>query len=281
MSTASVHARTLGAGPVAMVGVGNLGGAVLEGLLATATITRDDVRCVVRRPERAAELVVQHRVPAGTDIAAAVAGAATVLLGVKPQVLPEVLPAVADALEPGALVVSLAAGVSTAALEAALPDGTHVVRVMTNTPIRVRRAVSVAAAGAHASDGDLDRVRALFEGLGTVLVLDEAAIDAVTALSGSGPAYVLLLTEALVAGGIALGLAPEDATALAVGTVAGTGALMLADGPAVDPAVLRRAVTSPAGTTAAALAVLEDADLVGAVVRAMAAAASRAAELGR
>lgn len=277
----SVPVPALGAGPIAMVGVGNLGGAMLEGLLATATVARDDVRCVVRRPERAAELVARHRVAAGTDVATAVTGAATVLLGVKPQVLPEVLPAVAGALRPGALVVSLAAGVSTAALEAALPDGTHVVRVMTNTPIRVRRAVSVVAAGAHASDADLDRARALFGGLGTVLVLEEGAIDAVTALSGSGPAYVLLLTEALIEGGVALGLAREDATLLAVGTVAGTAELMVADGAQVDPGALRRAVTSPAGTTAAAIAVLEAADLGGALVRAMAAASARAAELGR
>lgn len=277
----SVHVRALGAGPVAMVGVGNLGGALLEGLLDSATLTRDDVRCAVRRPERAAELVVAHRVAAGTDVAEAVGGAATVVLGVKPQVLPEVLPAVAAALGPGARVVSLVAGVTTASLEAALPAGTPVVRVMTNTPIRVRRAVSVLAAGANASAADVDRVRALLEGVGRVLVLDEGAIDAVTALSGSGPAYVLLLTEALIAGGEALGLARDDAVALAVGTVAGTGALLEAEGAGVDPAALRRAVTSPAGTTAAALAVLGDADLVGAVARAMAAAAARAAELGR
>lgn len=281
MSTGSVHARALGDGPVALVGVGNLGEALLEGLLASATLTRDDVRCVVRRPERAAELVATHRVPAGTDIAAAVEGAATVVLGVKPQVLPDVLPAVAAALDPEALVVSLAAGVTIATLEAALPAGARVVRVMTNTPIRVRRAVSVAAAGSRAGMGDLDRLRALLEGVGRVVVLDEDAIDAVTALSGSGPAHVLLLTEALIAGGVALGLSRAAATELAVGTVAGTGALLEADGADADPEALRRAVTSPAGTTAAALAVLEDADVVGAVVRAMAAGAARAAELGR
>jgi pyrroline-5-carboxylate reductase len=276
----SVHARLLGEGPVALVGVGNLGGALLEGLLATATLTRADVRCVVRRAERAAELVVEQRVVAGTDVAEAVRGAATVVLGVKPQTLPEVLPEVAAALEPGALVVSLAAGVSTATIASALPDGARVVRVMTNTPIRVRAAVSVLAAGPAATAQDVERVRALFEPLGRVLVLDESAIDAVTALSGSGPAYVLLLTEALIAGAEALGLAHDDAVALAVGTVSGTGALLEAGGAAVDPAALRRAVTSPAGTTAAALAVLEDADVVGAVARAMAAAAARSAELG-
>lgn len=280
MSAPSRHGAILGDGPLALVGTGNLGEALLTALLDSATVTRADVRCVVRRPERAAELVVRHRVAAGTDVGAAVEGAATVVLGVKPQMLPDVLPAVSAALAPGALVVSLAAGVRTASIESALPDGARVVRVMTNTPIAVRAATSAVALGAHAHAEDLARVTALFAPAGTVLVVDEGAMDAVTALAGSGPAYVLLLTEALVAGGEALGLSPEDAHALAVGTVAGTGALLAAGGADVDPAALRRAVTSPNGTTAAALAVFEDGDLVGLVRRAMAAAAARAAELG-
>lgn len=263
---------------LAVVGTGNLGEALLRGLLEAGAVARADVACVVRRPERAAALAAAHGVAAGIDIAAAVAGADVVVLGVKPQVVPEVLPTVAGALAPGTLVVSLAAGVTTATMEAALPAA-RVVRVMTNTPIAVRAAVSAVAGGASATAADVARATELFAPLGRVLVVDEARIDAVTALSGSGPAYVFLVAEALVAGGVALGLDEADALAATVGTLLGAARLLDAGGDDVDPAALRRAVTSPNGTTAAALAVLTDGDLEGLIARAMAAAAARAAEL--
>jgi pyrroline-5-carboxylate reductase len=263
---------------IAVVGAGNLGGAIAAGLLAAGAVPAADLRLVTARAASAEALAVRLGVPAGTDVAGAVAGAEVVMLGVKPGVVASVLPTVAAALAPGAVVVGLAAGVRLATLAAGLPAGTPVVRVMTNTPVRVRAATSVLCAAPGTPAAAVARVRHLFDALGTTHVLDEALIDAATALAGSGPAYVFLLVEALRDAGVDLGLDPATALALATTTVAGAGRLLASED--ADPAVLRAAVTSPGGTTAAALAVLEAAGLRAAFARALAAGVARARELG-
>ncbi len=201
-----------------------------------------------------------------------------VLLGVKPAGTAAVLPTVAAALAPGTVVVGLAAGVRLAALAAGLPDGTPVVRVMTNTPVRIRAATSILCAAPGTPAAAVARVRRLFDALGTTNELDETLIDAATALAGSGPAYLFLLVEALRDAGAALGLEPATALAMAATTVEGAARLLGAG--VEDPAALRATVTSPGGTTAAAIAVLEGAGLRDTVAAALRAAVDRAAELG-
>ncbi len=263
---------------VAIVGAGSLGGAIAAGLLEAGAVAPDALRLVTAHDATAAALAERLGVAAGTDVAAAVRGADVVLLGVKPAAVATVLPGVGAALDPGAVVVSLAAGVRLAALRAGLPAGAAVVRVMTNTPVRIRAATSVLCVGADVDARTVARVRFLLDALGTTHVLDERLMDAATALAGSGPAYLFLLVEALRDAGAALGLDPAAALAMAATTV--EGAARLLEGGCVDPVALRTAVTSPAGTTAAAIGVLEAAGLRDAVVAALRAAVARAEELG-
>jgi pyrroline-5-carboxylate reductase len=265
-------------GTLVIVGTGQLGGALLRGLLRSGTVAPDAVICTDARPEVAERLTDDHGVRATTDNGEAVAQADVVVLGLKPQVIPHALPDVAAALRPGTLVVSLAAGVTLATLEAGLPDGTPVVRVMSNTPVQVDRAMSVLAAGAHATADHLATTEDLLTPVGATLRLDEHHLDAVTALSGSGPAYVFLLAEAMTEAGVLLGLPRDVATTLATQTILGAGTLL--DASDDDAATLRAAVTSPGGTTAAALRTFESRGFRAAVVDAIEAAADRSRELG-
>jgi pyrroline-5-carboxylate reductase len=214
-------------------------------------------------------------VPAAAD---AVPGADALLLAVKPQVVDQVVRDLAPGLAPGALVVSIAAGISTAHLEALLPEGTPVVRVMPNTPAMVGAGMSAVSGGAHASSDQVDEVREMLSAVGTALVVPEEMQDAVTAVSGSGPAYVALFVDAMAEGGVRQGLPREVAYELALQTLAGTAELLRKSGQ--SPRELIDAVSSPGGTTVAALAVLDAAGLRGAVADATAAAAARSKELG-
>jgi pyrroline-5-carboxylate reductase len=208
------------------------------------------------------------------------AGAAgIVVLAVKPDQILGVCRDLAPHLDPATLVVSVAAGVSTAGLEQALPDGTVVVRVMPNTPAFVGAGMSVMSAGRHATDADLDRVEALLASVGEVLRVPESKQDAVTAVSGSGPAYVFYLVEAMIEAGVQLGLTRDVARRLAVQTAYGAGALMAQSGE--HPVVLRENVMSPGGTTAAAIRQLEAHGVRGAVYAALDACATRSAELAQ
>ncbi|MCW2620517.1 MAG: pyrroline-5-carboxylate reductase [Frankiales bacterium] len=257
---------------VAVVGVGKMGEAVLAGLVRAGT----EVIASERVAERSAEIAGRYGVRA-LDPAPAAAEADVVLLVVKPQDVRATAAEIAPALRPGTLVVSLAAGITTAVLEAVLPPGTPVVRVMSNTPALVGQAMSAASAGATATDAHLAQVEELLRPVGRVVRVPEAQQDAVTALSGSGPAYAFRVVEAMVAAGTALGLSAEVAGELAQQTLLGAATLLA--GSDQTPAQLREAVTSPGGTTAAALAVLEERGIGAAFLAAMTAARDRSAEL--
>ena len=265
---------------IAIVGAGNLGGAVAAGLVASGAVTAADLRCVTRTEEGAARLRARPGLADVTvthDAADAVAGADVVMLGVKPYAVLDLLAELGPHLAPGVTIVSLAAGVGLDDLAAAAPDGAAVLRLMTNTPVQVRAAVSLVAAAPGVDADTLARVVALSDALGRTHVVDEALFDAGTALAGSGPAYVFLLVELLRDAGVTLGLDADAALAMATGVIDGSARLLVAsDG---DPVALRRAVTSPGGMTAAAVTVFEDAGLRGTVVDALAAAVARAAEL--
>ena len=262
-------------GGLAIIGGGKIGEALLSGLLR-----RDAGPVVVceRSPQRAAELSARHGVDA-VDLAGAAARARVLLVAVKPQDIDGLLAALAPHVGAEHLVVSVAAGVPTARIEAALPAGTAVVRVMPNTPALVDEGMSVLSPGAHAGEEHLDEAEALLAAVGRVRRVPESQQDAVTALSGSGPAYFFYLVEAMIDAGILLGLPREVAADLIVQTALGS-AVMLRDS-GEHPVQLREAVTSPGGTTIAAVRELERHGVRAALIAAIEAAHDRSVELGR
>ncbi|MFE7200553.1 pyrroline-5-carboxylate reductase [Pseudonocardia alni] len=262
---------------IAVLGGGRIGEALLGGLLAAGRDAGDLV-VAERYPARAQELTASLGVTAA-PVDEAVRGAGTVVVAVKPQDVVTLLGEVAGALEPGALVVSLCAGLPTSLFEGALPDGTPVVRVMPNTPMLLGAAMCAISPGAYATPAHLDETEALLSTVGAVLRLDEAKQDAATALSGSGPAYFFLVAEAMIEAGVGLGLTRPDATELTVQTALGAARMLRETGE--HPAVLRENVTSPAGTTAAALRELERHGLRAALSDAVTAAHDRSVALGR
>lgn len=262
---------------VALVGAGVMGEAVLGSLVAA--VGADRVRVTDGRPEHGREVAQRHGVSWAEDNAAAADGADVVVLAVKPKDVAAVCADLSRTLREGALVVSVAAGISTAYLADRLPAGTRVVRVMPNTPATIGRGIAALSAGSSASEDDLDLVAQLLAGTGATLRVPEDQQDVVTAVSGSGPAYVFYLLEAMRDAGVAGGLEPELALQLARHTVAGAAELALASD--ADPAVLRERVTSPGGTTLAAITELDARGVRDAVQDAVRKAWERAAELGQ
>ena len=260
---------------IALLGVGKLGEALLSGLLRSGH-PADRLLGAERYPERAAEIAQRYGVATPTPVDA-VQQADVLLLAVKPQDMRTLLGEIAPVLRPGTLVVSMAAGITVKVLEGGLPEGTPVVRVMTNTPVFVDEAMSAVSAGTHAAAEHLDLVVDLLQHVGKVLRLPEAQLDAVTALSGSGPAYFFFLVEAMVDAGILLGLPRAVAHDLIVQTAVGA-AVMLRDS-GEHPVTLREAVMSPAGTTISAIRVMEDHGVRAAMLAALEAARDRSREL--
>lgn len=262
-------------GNIAVIGAGMMGEALLSGLLRAGW---EPGRVVVaeRRESRVRELRARYGVEV-TSPAAAVAGADLVALVVKPVDVAATLAQIGDHLAPGAVVVSLAAGITTADLEAMLPAGTPVVRVMPNTPALVGAGMSALCAGSACDEAHLAHVQQVLQATGSVVQVPERLMDAVTAVSGSGPAYVFYVVEALVEAGVAAGLPRETATELTVQTLYGSARMLLETG--THPAILREQVTSPAGTTGAALRQLDERGVRAAVIAAVEAARDRSGEL--
>jgi pyrroline-5-carboxylate reductase len=267
----------------AMLGVGSMSGAVLDGLLAAGvpadrfTITTRSTASAEAHRARGLDAVALDDDPDAN--AAAVRGADVVVIGVKPFLVADVLRSVAHHLEPGALVVSVAVGVTSATMEALVPESVHVVRSLPNTPIGVGHGVTGISAGGRATASDVALASSLFAVSGEVVEVPESQLDALSAVSGSGPAYVFLLVEQWQRAAEALGFDAAQAATLVQGTL--RGAVALLDSSEKTPAELRRAVTSPKGTTERAIEVLEDADLAGTLERAARAAIARAEELSQ
>ena len=259
---------------IAILGGGVMGETLAAGFLARLTPS-PSVVIAEKRTERAAELADRLDVRIA-PMAEAVSNADIVVLAVKPQDFRAMLAELAPSLQPGALVISIAAGIPTSMMEELLP-GAAVVRVMPNTPARINRGVSGISAGSACTAADLELAARLMESVGVVVQVPETLQDAVTAVSGSGPAYVFYLAEAMIAAGMEMGLSASDARLMAVNTILGAGELMAANDE--DPAVLRANVTSPNGTTAAAIASLNASEVHAAVVSAMTAARDRSIEL--
>ncbi len=259
----------------ALLGVGVMGEIILAGLLRAGTAP-DQLVATDRRPARQVEIEQRYQVRVLPN-AEAVRGADPVIVMVKPQDLPQVLDEIGTELTPGALVVSLAAGVETEVIEQRLPGPTPVVRVMPNTAATVGEAMTVISAGRYAGAEHLERARQILACVGEVMVVPQRYQNAVTAISGSGPAYLMFVVEAMIDAGVLLGLPRDIATSLAVQTMYGSAKLLRDTGE--HPTVLRENVTSPAGTTAAALRQLEDHRVKAAFITAIEAARDRSREL--
>ena len=262
-------------GTIAILGAGVMGEALLSGLIRSNDVN-DSLVIAERRPERAAELIAKYGVEV-VDNVDAVKRADVVVLVVKPQDMGGLLKEIAGVIKQDALVISLAAGITTKFLEAHLPPGAAVVRVMPNTPALVDEGMSALSAGAHCSDSGLAKASSLLGAVGRVVTVPEKYQDAVTAISGSGPAYIFYVVEAMIEAGVVLGLPRATAHDLVVQTLVGAAAMLRETGE--HPTVLRENVTSPAGTTAAALRELDDHKVRAAFITAMEAARDRSQEL--
>ncbi len=263
---------------VGFVGGGNMAEALVRGLIHSKVKAPEDIWVSDVKPERLAYLAKAHGVHTTADNHALVRACGVIVLAVKPQVVDKVLAAIAPDLGDDHLAISVAAGVPIAALEARLPPGTRVVRTMPNTPATALAGATAVSTGTHATAADVATATALFEAVGRVVVLDEGLLDAVTGLSGSGPAYVMLIIEALADGGVKVGLHRDTALLLAAQTVYGSAKLLLESGE--HPGRLKDMVTSPGGTAIAGLHTLESGALRRTLMDAVECATRRSAELG-
>ncbi len=262
---------------IAVLGAGKIGEALLAGLLAGGR-PPSDLLFTERYADRAAELTARHGVRA-VDVPAAARDAGVLVVAVKPQDIEALLVELAPVVGRGTLVISLCAGLPTALYERRLPDGVAVVRVMPNTPMLVGEAMSAISPGSHATEDDMALTEELLGTVGKVLRVPEAQQDAVTALSGSGPAYFFYLVEAMIDAGILLGLPRPIVTELITQSAIGASRMLRDTGE--HPVSLREAVTSPGGTTIMAIRELERHGVRAALLAAIEAARDRSEELGR
>jgi pyrroline-5-carboxylate reductase len=269
----------LAAHTIGVIGAGNMAEALIRGLVKGGHVPPDHVAASGPRSERLEELRAAYGIDVTTENRDVARRAGIVVLAVKPQILDKVLREIGDLLKPGLLLVSIAAGVDTATIEDAVPDGVRVVRAMPNTPALVGAGATAISPGKHAGEADLATARALFDAVGITVVLDESHLDAVTGLSGSGPAYIFLILEALADAGVKVGLSRRNAQRLAAQTVMGSAKLLLETDE--HPGKLKDMVTSPGGTAIAGLHTLEEGGLRTTLINAVETATKRSRELGR
>jgi pyrroline-5-carboxylate reductase len=262
---------------IAILGGGKIGESLLAGLLSSGWRDASEIVVTGRRDERVAELRERYGVQATLSNPEAVARSAIVVIAVKPQDFDTLLGEIGGLLTPEQTVLSVAAAIPTAQIEARVADGVPVVRAMPNAPATVHEGVAGVCAGAHADDAHLAMAEEVLAHVGSVVRVPERYMDAVTAVSGSGPAYFALLAEAMIEAGILLGLSREISTTLVVQTMLGTAKQLRDEG--MHPVELREAVTSPGGTTIAAIRELEQAGVRAAFLNAIQAAMTRAREL--
>jgi pyrroline-5-carboxylate reductase len=260
---------------IGFIGVGVMGSSIIKSLLMKS-ITSDQICIADKSPEKLEQLKSQYQVEV-KEIAAIGESCNVIFLAVKPQDLADVLNKLKQTIQPETVVISIAAGKTIKFIEDQLQTNNPVIRAMPNTPAQIGKGISAIAAGAKVSSDELKIATELFSTTGEVVVVTEDKIDAVTALSGSGPAYFFYFIEAMVKAGVELGLTDEIATKLAIETISGSAAMLKESN--LDAATLRKNVTSPKGTTAAALEVFSNSDLENIILKAMSAAKNRAQEL--
>jgi pyrroline-5-carboxylate reductase len=262
---------------LALIGTGKLGEALLSSMLGAQLVPVSHVVATDADPPRADYIGERYAVKATTNNLQAVAGADLVMICVKPQQVAEVLRGIRRNLSKNALVISVAASVTTAMIERALDHDHRVVRVMPNTPCLIRQGMTAIARGKHATPEDLKIAQMIFSAMGRTVIVDEKHMDAITGLSASGPAYVYMIIESLAEGGVKLGLPRELSTELSAQTLLGASALVLHTGE--HPAKLKDVVTTPAGCTIDGLLELEEGGLRVTLIKAVVRAAERARQL--
>ena len=262
---------------IAVLGAGRIGESLISGLLSSGWREPSEVAATTRRAERVAELRERYGIEATLSNRDAAAGAALVVIAVKPQDIEGLLGEIGALILPEQTVLTVAAAIPTARIESRLSDGVPVVRAMPNTPSTVHEGIAGLCAGAHAGEEHLDLAEEALSHLGAVVRVQEEALDAITAVSGSGPAYFALLAESMIDAGILLGLGRETSTQLVVQTMLGTAKLLRDE--QMHPVELREAVTSPGGTTIHAIRELEQAGVRAAFLNAIQAAMERSKEL--
>ena len=262
---------------IGFIGAGNMAEAMIRGLLRGGHFAPSQITASGPREERMRELQDSYGIKATTDNHAP-AKAQIVVLSVKPQILSRVLDEVAKSISAEALVISIAAGVPVATIQERLARGARVVRAMPNTPALVDAGATAIARGEHARDSDLDDAKRIFDAVGITVTLEESQLDAVTGLSGSGPAYVFLILEALSDAGVKVGLSRRTAQLLAAQTVLGSAKLLLETNE--HPGRLKDMVTSPGGTAITGLHTLEEGGIRTTLMNAVEAATKRSKELG-
>ncbi len=262
---------------LAVLGAGKIGSLLARSFLAQGLVTADRLRVTVRRPERARVLTQDLGTPASTDNRAATRGADVVLVCVKPQTVTDVLETIRPELGPEQLVISVAASVPTQYIEQHLGAEIPVVRAMPNTPCAVRSGMTGLCAGRFAGATHLETAQALFQAVGRTVVVDEKLMDAVTGLSASGPAFLYVILESLIDGGLKVGLPRDVATLLAAQTMLGAARMALETGD--HPALLKDAVTTPAGCTIDGILELEEGKLRVTLIKAVVKATERAGQL--
>lgn len=264
---------------IGVLGAGKMGPAILRGVIRAGLVEKKQVMAGEPRDEARELLARELEIKVTSDNREVCAFADLIILAVKPQIVPTVLDEVSDKVGKNKIIVSIAAGFPTSRIEARLQPGARVIRVMPNTPCIVGAAASAYAPGEHASQEDLERVGVILGSVGLAVPVEERHLDAVTGLSGSGPAYVFLFMESLVEGGVQAGLSKEVALQLALQTVHGAAKLARESGKPLGQ--LRDEVTSPGGTTLAGLQALEKGNFRGTVIDAVLRATQRSKELGK
>ena len=264
---------------VGFLGAGNMGEAMIKGLLQAGLVQGQTICATDVRAERLEQIAQQYGVRTAASNSALVAGSDVVILAVKPQVMGAVVKEIAGAVDARKLLISIAAGVATRTLRAYLGRPARLIRVMPNTPALVLEGVTAIARAEGLDPGDLETAQELFGAVGRVVVLDEDALDAVTGLSGSGPAFIAIVIESLADGGVKMGLDRATAMTLAAQTVLGSAKLILETG--THPGQLKDMVASPAGTTIAGISALEEGGVRRTFINAVERATLRSRELGK
>jgi len=263
---------------VGFLGAGNMGEAIIKGLLQTGLVPTSAIAATDARADRLEQMASQYGIRAAASNRDLVAESDVVILAVKPQIMGAVLKEIAGAVDRSRLLISVAAGVPVATLREGLGKPARLIRVMPNTPALVLAGVTAIARADGLEPGDLELAQELFGAVGRAVVLDEDALDAVTGLSGSGPAYVAIVIESLADGGVKMGLDRATAMILAAQTVLGSARLILETG--MHPGQLKDMVSSPGGTTIAGIAALEEGGVRRTFIGAVERATLRSRELG-
>jgi pyrroline-5-carboxylate reductase len=264
---------------IGFIGGGNMGEALIRGLIAASLFRSEKISAYDVNPARVEYLEKEFGIKGGRSIGEVAEACGIIVLAVKPQVISQVLHTLRPHLSRKPLVISIAAGIALSTIEGNLPEGTPVIRVMPNAPALVQKGASALSRGQEVTDEQMQMGLALFNAVGKAVQVDEKLMDAVTGLSGSAPAYILLVIEALIDAGVYTGLPRNIARDLVVQTVIGTSTMLEITGK--HPAEIKDMVTSPGGTTIHGLQVLESYSVRGALIECVEAAAQRSAELGK